>query len=305
MTTTEALDILSAFGRRMAPPKVVDGVVVHPGWVIDDENREAVTTCAAWFAREPRPGLDLNKGLLLAGNVGTGKTFLLRIIREAIVAGYGFPARFEIEPCSKVAAAFAKHGARALETWKYGSKVAFDDLGTEVAASHFGKPREVMEEVITARYDSGMWSHFTTNLTPEEIAAKYSTRVASRLWHMCNIVLLGAYADSTDRRATAPGRPGYGLSDVAAMPHPNVLALLRKVKRGEITMAEVMRDDGTRGPTLSDDLCILRLKMRRWHDAQAIQRFRNDFLAELGEVAAAPYVEVIDRALEPFNPQAA
>ena len=78
----------------------------------------------------------------------------------------------------------------------------FDDLGTEDEVKHFGTQTNAMAQVILMRYNlfqsRQVHTHFTSNLTADQIEFHYGDRVRSRLREMCNWIEYTA--DSTDKR---------------------------------------------------------------------------------------------------------
>ncbi len=167
------------------------------GFVVDDENRHAVSFVYNWLAGKELPPVTLNKpahrkGILLAGNVGSGKTTLIDILRKFRPA-YKRRAAQAVSMIEQ-----AKNGT--LPDVLHRRDLFIDELGTEKKS--YGN--ELMPHFIESRYElfksHGYITHFTTNMSPEEIAERYGPRIESRLWEMCNIIYLGAEAGSRDFR---------------------------------------------------------------------------------------------------------
>lgn len=74
--------------------------------------------------------------------------------------------------------------------------ICFDDLGDEEIKVHYGNRENVMNRVLTAIYGENPnhsvfpFFHATTNLTGDEIEAKYDKRVRSRMREMFNWIEL-------------------------------------------------------------------------------------------------------------------
>jgi len=145
---------------------------------------------------------NLNKGIMLAGGVGVGKTVLMSLLAQ------NQKDSFIIVSCRKVAQDYVnggpdgKGGIKAIEKYFkpwYVAKnifghselgICFDDLGTEGDKKNFGNELNVMAEIILDRYDNPNLkgkTHFTTNLSADEINEIYGPRVSSRLREMVNI----------------------------------------------------------------------------------------------------------------------
>jgi DNA replication protein DnaC len=139
--------------------------------------------------------LDLNKGILLSGPVGCGKTALMYLLKN-------FAAKtsdYNIKPCRDIAFDFAEKGYESLSKYikttgnqNRLSAYCFDDLGTENNLKHFGNECNVMGEILLSRYDhfidNKSITHLTTNLSATEIESYYGNRVRSRMRAMFNLI---------------------------------------------------------------------------------------------------------------------
>lgn len=141
--------------------------------------------------------IDLNKGILLTGPVGCGKTSLMKLIP------YIMPHRkpYTVVPARNITFEFSAKGFEVME--RYGQKdyFCFDDLGVEPTGRHFGQDINVMGEILLSRYDlichpelgSGsskrkIFTHCTTNLNAQEIETRYGSRVRSRMRQLFNLI---------------------------------------------------------------------------------------------------------------------
>lgn len=186
-----------------------------PGFILDDFNEEIIFDLACYFTGDKRfegkNNWKLDKGILMFGNVGCGKTTIMRMFRDNQVASYF------IISCRKIASEFAEGGTEAVAKYfgeyqstivgiKFGHEhsvgICFDDLGTEEIKKHFGSQMNVMGETILNRYDLFYKlpnrTHITTNLNPDQIEEYYGTRVRSRMREMFNTIEFNP--KSPDRR---------------------------------------------------------------------------------------------------------
>ena len=178
-------------------------------FVVDKDNKDLVKLLCYYFTNDSRfeamnkeDELSLKKGLLLCGNVGVGKSFLMEAFRA------NKRRCFQIIKCREVADSYAGHGAEVLRM--YSDKIyvpthpstfyqrdiglCFDDLGTEDSKKYYGDEVNVMADILLNRYDNNLeyhYTHITTNLTMDEIENKYGTRVRSRMRQMFNLIVLG------------------------------------------------------------------------------------------------------------------
>jgi DNA replication protein DnaC len=139
--------------------------------------------------------IDLNKGILLSGPIGCGKTSLMNLMRHVPEQ----ERKFILKPTREISFEFIKEGYEVIQRYCSGNKLqngiknyCFDDLGTENNLKYFGNECNVMGEILLSRYDlfinKKIITHITTNLSASEIEAAYGNRVRSRLRQMLNLI---------------------------------------------------------------------------------------------------------------------
>jgi DNA replication protein DnaC len=150
-------------------------------------------------------GVNLNKGILLTGPIGCGKTSLMNLMKYLTPTEH----KFYVKPCRDISFEFIQDGYQIIHKYSIGKlyhsepkTICFDDLGTESNLKYYGNECNVMAEVLLSRYDvyiaKRIQTHITTNLSATEIEAHYGNRVRSRLRQMVNLI---AYDKSTpDKR---------------------------------------------------------------------------------------------------------
>ncbi|GGA87526.1 ATPase [Flavobacterium palustre] len=140
-------------------------------------------------------GIDLNKGIMLSGPIGCGKTSLMHLIKPFIHQ----KNEYKIKTTRQISFEFAKSGYEILSQYTYKNPnqnrltgYCFDDLGAEQQIKHFGNDCNVMAEILITRYEefiaNGSITHITTNLSASEIEKAYGNRVRSRLRQMFNLI---------------------------------------------------------------------------------------------------------------------
>lgn len=183
---------------------------------IDDQNRGIINTLGMYFTEDSDflkadPSFSFNKGILLIGPIGCGKTELMRICNENPKLSYSQHdcqdivdqySTKEIGP-----AVFDEYGKNPVNSSRekyFGQQQLgrfFDDLGAEPLGKHMGNERNVMGEIIQIRHKKypHYFTHFTSNLEMADLEAFYGARVADRLREMCNVIEYPSTAKSRRR----------------------------------------------------------------------------------------------------------
>ncbi|WP_136468588.1 ATPase [Flagellimonas onchidii] len=133
-------------------------------------------------------GIDIDKGILLSGPVGCGKTSLIRLLKHLV------PHRkpYEVVPTRNIVFGFNHIGYKTIEDYGNTQFFCFDDLGVEPMGRHYGKDCNVMGEILLSRHDlfldKKIKTHATTNLNAAELEELYGIRVRSRMRQLFNLV---------------------------------------------------------------------------------------------------------------------
>lgn len=140
-------------------------------------------------------GISLNKGIMLSGPVGSGKTSLMNQMKTLVIK----EEKFSVKPCRDISFEFIQDGYEVIHRYSKGklyesnSKIiCFDDLGAENNLKYFGNECNTMAEILLSRYElfahKKLLTHITTNLSASEIETTYGNRVRSRLREMVNLI---------------------------------------------------------------------------------------------------------------------
>ena len=134
----------------------------------------------------------LNKGILLIGSYGCGKTSMMETFHEIgkrlLPNKYmWFPMTSTLELVDEYESLNNTSKEAFFKKYNDVKLMYFDDFGTEEDASNYGK-KNLMKEILEKRYLKKNKSFVTTNLTLIEIKEKYGKRVFSRLQQMFNII---------------------------------------------------------------------------------------------------------------------
>lgn len=304
---------LQLAARRWVPDVITEAGPAA-GYDLDPENEQAVRYALAWACAHPKFDGDPGKGLLLLGHKGTGKTLLMRSLAGCLE---GQPLHFGWINTRKITSAYNVEGDAGLQPYLSPRHMLFDDLGDERMGQHYGDKVEVMSLLIQERYelfiDKGTMSHFTTNLDPSEIKARYGDRVYSRLKHMVNSIRVGAETDAMDRRETAHAKEREIAKPQAFEPaSPEVAAegfrLVREAilrAKEEMEVKEPKMHAVPRGETSQAiDLAAYAVKCKRASEGELTNAAEALALNNTPE-AAGPFIKVIEAELESRKAQVA
>ncbi len=142
--------------------------------------------------------IDPNKGILLTGPVGCGKTILIELLPYIVPKS----RKYKIAPARNIVFSFNHTGYKAIEHFGGEKFYCFDDLGVEPMGRHYGKDCNVMGEILLSRYDlftkHKVKTHATTNLNARELEDWYGNRVRSRMRQLFNLIAFNK--ESSDKR---------------------------------------------------------------------------------------------------------
>lgn len=175
---------------------------VCPGFTIEPSMKELMNDIFRWCIMDDTGRYNPDKGLWLYGDIGTGKTTMLEIVKrfcryyrpwqDSDGSGrYFVPYSFRISNAVKVCDDFSRHGYAGIDTYIDSTRQAFDELGSEsVAVGHFGTVQNVFQYILQRRYEMRHtgFTHATTNMELSEISQRYGARIWDRCKEMFNFV---------------------------------------------------------------------------------------------------------------------
>lgn len=145
---------------------------------------------------------EAGRGLVLFGNVGTGKSFYAAAICNRVI-DQGFSASFrnlsDIAP--KLMSFNEEEQDDARYTLEHPDLIVFDDFGVERITDYM---REGIQRAVNIRYETGKPMIFTTNYTANELKNQSELpeqRLLSRLYETCDFIRVSG----ADRRKAAYG----------------------------------------------------------------------------------------------------
>lgn len=136
-------------------------------------------------------------GLLLCGGCGNGKSTFVKAFQQILnqlnlrSEYYRTAWSMRIMDARSIAR-LCKSDFREWENLCALPMLAVDDLGIEpLEIQDYGNILSPMVDLLTRRYDRQLFTMVTTNLTPQEIRAKYGDRIADRLNEMMVKIVFG------------------------------------------------------------------------------------------------------------------
>ncbi|MEP6262858.1 MAG: ATPase [Gillisia sp.] len=180
------------FDKMLAYLEVKGSLLFGKKFKIFEMDRELIFKLLNYVIKDEanceKYGLDINKGILLTGPVGCGKTSLLKLLKFLVP----HQKSYEVIPCRNVTFAFNHLGFKTVEDYGNSGFYCFDDLGVEPTGRFFGQDCNVMGEILLSRFDllqdHKIKTHATTNLNADELEALYGERVRSRMRELFNLI---------------------------------------------------------------------------------------------------------------------
>lgn len=190
--TMQGNQILYDFDKMLVYLDAKGKLLFGQQFKIYKEDRDILYKLCLYFIQDKKAskefGIDIDKGILLSGPVGCGKTSLIRLLKHLV------PHRkpYEVVPTRNIVFGFNHIGYKTIEDYGNTQFFCFDDLGVEPVGRHYGKDCNVMGEILLSRYDlfleRKIKTHATTNLNAAELEERYGNRVRSRMRQLFNLV---------------------------------------------------------------------------------------------------------------------
>lgn len=184
-------------------------------FVLDEFSGPVFELLCLYFANDPAfekegKGYSLSKGILLIGNVGVGKTEMLRAFE------YNKRMCYRMVTCGEISLKVDQNGS---DYWKLytgyipghgGSQDYFfqpnvgwffDELGTEEIVNSYGTKVDPVFNILQNRYQKRnqipfSTLHITSNLNGDMIQQRYGAHIRSRIREMFNVIKI----EGEDRR---------------------------------------------------------------------------------------------------------
>lgn len=173
-------------------------LITGNSYTVDEENKQALARIMEVVAKG-------EKGIVLCGKTGSGKTFIFEILNKILYPPFD-KRRIVVRHVDKVISQYNKVGDEVFEQVE-NKNICFDELGREKIGKYYGSDCDVMQHLIAHRYNQfkklDYLTFFTTNYSKSDLKARYGEHSYSRLNEMAEFINLGVSANHSDRRIDA------------------------------------------------------------------------------------------------------
>ena len=175
------------------------GKYLIPSFELTDIVKDVYTKLIQYVHADPEFPGSLEKGIMLLGPTGTGKTLAMNIMQvyRAIDDTYYFkdgkPYRmnFDVYHVNDIVSNFIDNGFDGIDLYCRRYVACFDDLGTEIEqVKHYGNNLDVMSHILAERYAKGLLTFGTSNFPLSVLEEKYDDRTISRMYVLFNFITM-------------------------------------------------------------------------------------------------------------------
>lgn len=175
------------------------GKGIDPDFILTNEVTEVYKELIRYFHADPDFNGILEKGFLLMGPTGTGKTLAMQIMSiyrqiddtKFIMNGKTYKMNYEVIDVNRMINDFLCNAFDGIQVYCNRYVLCLDDIGTEMdQVKHYGNTLDVVSHVITERYSRRLLTFGTTNFPIEILENKYDDRIISRMYALFNFITL-------------------------------------------------------------------------------------------------------------------
>ena len=179
--------------------QVVDriGKSIDPRFSLTENITKVYKKLIQFFHADPKFPGDLNRGFMLMGPTGTGKTLAMEIMSKYrtiddtkfIIQNRVYRMNYDIIDVNRLVNKFMDDSFDGIHIYCNRYLICLDDIGTEIEkVKHFGNTLDVVSHILSERYAKRLMTLATTNFPLKTLENKYDDRVISRMYAMFNFI---------------------------------------------------------------------------------------------------------------------
>lgn len=184
---------------------------LEPGFQTNPKIDEFYKNLIRWFHADPNFDGDIDKGFIIQGPTGTGKTLAMQVMSiyrtiddiKFIKGGITYRMNFEISSVNDITTRFIDNAFDGIQIFSNRFALCLDDIGNELdQVKHFGNTLDVIGYILSERYSKGLLTFGTTNYNNNLLESKYGDRIMSRMHAMFNFITLNGADYRKIKKAT-------------------------------------------------------------------------------------------------------
>lgn len=172
---------------------------ICPAWIWQPRFSEQYNAIINWILGIPCRCHGMlvhpSRGLWLAGNLGTGKSTIIRAVQRfcsiwSDPRSSNLPRSMMWRHAKEIVSDYEEIGSSVIkELSEAPNALIIDDLGTEnMSAMRYGNVRNTIEEILSRRYDRQLMTMVTTNFTMDDVRMAYRDRIYDRVRESFSVI---------------------------------------------------------------------------------------------------------------------
>ncbi len=181
--------------------KIVEEIALRfePAFIFSDEVKTTYRKLIQYIHGDPDFEGVIEKGLMLIGPSGTGKTLAMKIMQVYrtiddtwyLKDGKPYRMNYDIYHVNDIVSSFIETGFDGIELYCKRYVACFDDIGSEIErVKHYGNDLDVMSHILAERYARRLMTFGTSNFPVAVLEEKYDDRTMSRMYTLFNFVVM-------------------------------------------------------------------------------------------------------------------
>lgn len=175
------------------------GKGIDPAFTMNESVKKVYKQLIQFFHADPEFNGDIDKGLLLMGPTGTGKTLAMQIMAKYrtiddtkfIINNRLYRMSYDIIDVNRMVNMFMDNSFDGIQVFCNRYLICIDDIGTEIEnVKHYGNVLDVVSHVLAERYAKRLMTFGTTNFPIKVLEQKYDDRVISRMYALFNFITM-------------------------------------------------------------------------------------------------------------------